>query len=70
MVVVDPLFDHRVDLDGDETHLDGSSDALQHVLDRKSNIVDAMKDNVIDRIETDGDPVQACRCQSPGLLAQ
>ena len=70
MVVVDPLLDHRVDLDRDETHLDGSSDAFQHVSNRKSNVVDAMKNNIIDRIEADGHPVQTRRRQGSGLLAQ
>ena len=53
-----------------KARLDRSSDSLQDVIDRELDVVEPMKDVVVDRIQTDRYPAQSCCRQRLGLLGQ
>ena len=60
-VVVDAALDDHVDLDRREAGRGGGVDALEHPRDGEADVVHRANDVVVERVEADGDAVQARR---------
>jgi hypothetical protein len=70
LAVVGAALDHHVDLDRPQPGCQGGLDAGQHIGDRKPHVVHLLEDRVVERVQADGDALQARVGQGPRLLDQ
>jgi hypothetical protein len=69
LVVVHAALDHHVDLDRPEADGMRRVDPGQHVGDREVDIVHALEDGVVERVERDGDAVRPASFSARALRA-
>ena len=68
-LVVDAALDDHVDLDRPEPGFIGGVDRFEHVADRKIDVVHRAEHRVIERVEADGDPIEAGILECARFLA-
>ncbi len=70
VVVVQAALDHHIDLDRAEADLLGHVDRVQHLGHREVDVVHRAERLIVQRIQRDRDPLQACVIQGLGLDGQ